>query len=291
MKREYDFRGAKRGAVLAAPRGKTPSRPFPNSASTRDGPSRFALRRLDAALWLVPGHRRIIAPIPMQARSANVQPNNRTVLSVCKRLENAYGRPRLGNPTDPLDDLVYVVLSNKTGPIISSKVYRRLRDRFPTWEKLSNAPLSRIRAILKPAGLSKVKSWQLKGALRLIKKQFGRCDLKLLKSLPAEQTEAFLVSLPGVSEKVAKCIMMYTLNAQVLPVDVHVHRVARRLGWTSWKRADQCHQELETLVPPKWRYVFHVGCILHGRRICRSHEPRCHDCFLKNSCRYYFSHS
>ncbi len=98
--------------------------------------------------------------------------------------------------------------------------------------------------------------------------------------MSVEETGELLVSLPGVSEKVAKCIMMYTLNHRVLPVDVHVHRVVSRLGWTKRKRADQCHQELESLVPPRWRYAFHVGCVLHGRAVCRAQKPLCGNCSI-----------
>jgi len=216
---------------------------------------------------------------------------NETVERVCRGLKRAYGAPRLGNPSDPLDDLIYIVLSNKTGPRIARKTYDNLRHHFRDWEQLLAAPISALRRELKPAGLSSVKSRQIRGALRSIKNQFGVCGLGALRGKPADETEAFLVGLPGISKKVAKCIMMYTLNAQVLPVDVHVHRIARRLGWTARKRADQCHEELESLVPAKWRYAFHVDCVLHGRRICRPNEPLCRSCCIRRSCEYFRKNS
>jgi len=217
---------------------------------------------------------------PAAARSVAVR-------TVCKALKRTYGVPRLGNPSDPLDDLIYIILSNKTGPGIASRTYERLRRRFDKWEQLLTAPILEVRRILRPAGLSSVKSKQLRGALRFIKRHFGSCDLRPLRSMSVEETGELLVSLPGVSEKVAKCIMMYTLNHRVLPVDVHVHRVASRLGWTKRKRADQCHQELESLVPPRWRYAFHVGCVLHGRAVCRAQKPLCGNCSISHYCEYF----
>ena len=92
------------------------------------------------------------------------------------------------------------------------------------------------------------------------------------------------MGLDGVSEKVAKCVMMYTLGFDVLPVDVHVHRVATRLEWTNRKRADQCHEELEALVKPRYRFAFHVDCICHGRAVCRPKNPRCNDCVIRRYC-------
>ena len=211
----------------------------------------------------------------------------RIVRNVCASLKRTYGRPRLGNPYDPLDDLVYIILSNKTGPQTAHRTYERLRARFPNWEQIVKVPSSQIRSILRPAGLSSVKSRQLRAALRSINHRLGRYDLRALRRKPEEEIEEFLTSLPGVSEKVAKCVMMYTLGGQVLPVDVHVHRIASRLGWTSRKRADQCHEELELLVPPRKRHAFHVDCVLHGRRICRPHEPLCRSCCIKGACEFY----
>jgi len=206
---------------------------------------------------------------------------------VCQLLKRCYGTPRLGNPKNPVDDLIYIVLSNKTSPEIAQTTFEQLRRAFKSWDKMLPAKLPAIKTILKPAGLSKVKSGQLRGALRKITRDFGSCDLVSLKELDPSDAHTYLVSLPGVSDKVAKCVMMYTLGAKVLPVDSHVHRVATRLGWAARKRADQCHDELEALVPPQWRYAFHVGCVLHGRAVCRPEKPACEECCIKLYCEYY----
>src|SRR5262249_43991044 len=97
----------------------------------------------------------------------------------------------------------------------------------------------------------------------------------------------YLAELPGVSDKVAKCVMMYTLGFDVLPVDVHVFRVASRLGWTSRCRADQCHDDLEALVQPKHRYAFHVDCICLGRAVCTPVHPDCPACPIRQYCVYF----
>jgi endonuclease-3 len=212
---------------------------------------------------------------------------DREVASVCATLTNAYGTPRFGNPADPLDDLIFIILSNKTGPATARRTYRNLRRRFPRWDKILSSPLSTLESILRPAGLSVVKSRQIRAALYRIKKEFGRCNLNALKRTSADDAEAFLVDLPGASTKVAKCVMMYTLRLQVLPVDTHVHRVSSRLGWTSRKRADQCHAELEALLAPALRPNFHVSCIAHGRKVCRPNAPLCLSCPLSDYCEFF----
>jgi endonuclease III len=212
---------------------------------------------------------------------------NRAVRNVCRLLTETYGSPRFGNPTDPLDDLIYIILSNKTTPRSARNSYKRLRGRFRKWDDVLNVPIFVLRSLLKPAGLSAVKSRHIRAMLRSIKKDFGTCDLKPLRRLTSAATQEYLVGLPGVSEKVAKCVMMYTLNHPVLPVDTHVHRISNRLGWAARKRADQCHPELEELVPPDLRRIFHVTCIAHGRSVCRPRNPLCPDCCIRFNCAFF----
>jgi len=209
------------------------------------------------------------------------------VRRVCKILIKTYGTPRFGNPSDPLDDLIYITLSNKTNPATARRTYERIRKRFRNWGEILTVPIAVLRSLLKPAGLSVVKSRHIRAALRAIERRFGRCDLAPLKRWHPEEAENFLVGLPGVSKKVAKCVMMYTLGMQVLPVDSHVHRVAVRLGWTNRKRADECHEELEALVSPTLRKNFHVCCIAHGRKLCRPKNPLCHECGIRPYCDFY----
>lgn len=218
-------------------------------------------------------------------KPANVR--SRQVKGVCEALRESYGTPRLGNPKQPLDDLVSIVVSNKTSPVTATAVYGRLKNRFKNWDQVLASPSRALRSILKPAGLSKVKSQHLRATFRKIKKDFDECNLEGLKGKSEKEIHEYLTSLPGVSDKVAKCVAMYTMGAKVLPVDAHVHRVATRLGWTARKRADQCHEELESLVPPNWRYVFHVGCVLHGRSICRPKQPQCQKCCVSRYCAYF----
>ena len=228
-------------------------------------------------------HERRTAPIWRLFPKARGQ----RVRRVCERLEECYGKPRFGNPRDPLDDLIYVILSNKTHPPSATAAFRRLKQLFPTWHDAVAARARRMRSALKPAGLSTIKTRQIRSALRQVRADFGGYTLAPLRRLSDSQVEDYLVSLRGVSQKVAKCVMMYTMDRAVLPVDVHVHRVASRLGWTMRKRADQCHEELELLIPPKRRFAFHVGCIAHGRACCRPRSPRCGTCCINRHCEYY----
>src|SRR5919112_2850832 len=200
------------------------------------------------------------------------------VCSVCSKLEKMYGRPRLGNPEDPLDDLVYVLLSNKSAPERARQAYEQLKSDFASWEGVAAAPESEIVAVLRPTGFANKRARQLQLALRRLKDDFGRHSLDDLKGRSEAEVFEYLTSLNGVFDKVARCVMMYTLGFEVLPVDAHVHRVTRRLGWTNQERPENSHEELEALVPPNLRYAFHVDCVAHGRALCRAAQPICEPC-------------
>lgn len=203
------------------------------------------------------------------------------------RLRATYGLPRHGNPRRPLNDLFYIILSNKTTPDSAQRAYRALRRAFPSWDQIEPHDLSRLKEVLGPAGLSNVRTAQIVGIAEQLREKFGSVTLAPLKRMSSSEAETFLSGLPGVSLKVAKCVMMYTLGFEVLPVDSHVHRISVRLGWTSRKRADQCHEELEAIVPPPSRYGFHVAALAHGRAVCRPTNPRCDSCIVRRFCAYY----
>lgn len=215
------------------------------------------------------------------------RPSYKMVSRVCEILKTTYGSPRLGNPQDPLDDLVYVILSNRTSPKVAVANYNRVKKRFPTWDHLLASEPEVLRRLIKPGGLSSVKARQIWGAISKITADFGSSVLNKLRSMSANEGERYLCSLPGVSKKVAKCILMYTLGVQVLPVDAHVYRLTKRLGWTAKNRADQCHEELEELIPPERRYNFHVDCIVHGRTVCHTKQPLCNACCIRSYCKYF----
>ena len=205
---------------------------------------------------------------------------------VCSRLREQYGTPRLGNPTDPVDDLVYIMLSNKTRPEMAAAVFGRLHETYGTWERLADDELASLEALLAPSGLSRVRARQMQSALKKLIADFGDCSMDRLRGGADEEVVGYLVTLPGVSEKVAKCVMMYTMDREVLPVDSHVYRIGCRLGWTTRKRADQSGAELEALVPSADRYAFHVDCVEHGRKFCRPKNPHCSACCVRQFCRY-----
>lgn len=207
----------------------------------------------------------------------------RSAHKVCRYLAETYPTTRLQNPRQPLDDLVFIILSNRTTPTLSQTAFARLKSAGP-WTRIREMSPAQIARLIKRAGLSTKKAKWIHAILGQLAAAFGRPTLHPLRSMKPAAQLTFLCRLPGVSVKVAKCVMMYTLDAKVLPVDVHVHRLATRLGWVTVRRADARAATLEPLIAPAARFRFHVNAIQHGRSVCTSSNPRCTECCLASIC-------
>lgn len=205
---------------------------------------------------------------------------------VCEKLEEEYGRPRHGNPEDPIDDLVYVLLSNRTPPERARRVYQQLKQSFPNWKDLLLADREEVADSIRPAGFANRRTRQLREAFEQILRDFGELNSPGLWNRSDGELLDYLTSLRGVSDKVARCVMMYALGRDVLPVDVHVHRVANRLGWTNRNRPSDSHEELEALIPESRYYSLHVCSVSHGRSRCTATNPDCETCPIKRYCAY-----
>ena len=97
---------------------------------------------------------------------------------------------------------------------------------------------------------------------------------------------AYLRSLPGVGPKSAFCVMMWSLNIDVLPVDVNVQRIAARIGVIpSGLKHYQAQQKLPRFVPDGRSRELHSVFMVHGREVCIPRKPKCGDCVVNDICR------
>jgi len=191
------------------------------------------------------------------------------------------------HPRDPVATLVLTILSQNTNDVNRDRAFERLRERFPTWEAVRDAPLADLVEAIRPAGLAPTKGPRIQGALRRITAERGELSLDFLADLPLEEARAWLLSLPGVGPKTAAIVLCFALGRPAFPVDTHVHRVCRRLGLIPQRTSrEKAHELLEALVPPEIYYPFHLNLIAHGRAVCRARAPRCDDCILRDECAY-----
>jgi endonuclease III len=191
-------------------------------------------------------------------------------------------------PLQPvIDELVATVLSQHTSDTNSDRAFAQLKTRFASWEQVADAPVDEVADAIRCGGIANQKARRIQQILAAIEEREGRLDLGRLQDLDDAAVERYLRDLPGVGPKTAACVLAFAMGRPSFPVDTHVHRIARRLGWVpSASTADQAHQILAPRVPPEIRYDLHVAMITHGRTVCRAARPSCGDCVLHDLCPY-----
>jgi endonuclease III len=200
-------------------------------------------------------------------------------------LSAEYGEREWRLKKDPVSVLVQTILSQNTSDTNSDRAFESLRNRFSSWKKVADASIDTLAESIKQGGLSQVKARYIKEALGKIILERGNTDLTFLKNLDPKDARDWLMKLPGVGQKTANCVLLFSIGMPVLPVDTHVFRVTKRLGLIdSDTKIEDVPEKLEGKIPSKLVYAFHVLVIEHGRRICIARFPRCRICVLGNIC-------
>jgi endonuclease III len=208
-----------------------------------------------------------------------------SIPAICRRLRRVYGPVKPWKPLPVLDELIATILSQNTSDTNSDAAWEELRRRFPDWDAVRRAPVARIAAAIRQAGLANRKAPRIKAILQEIHEQRGTLSLEFLAALPPQEAWKYLTSFHGVGPKTAACVLLFACRQPVLPVDTHVHRIARRLGLIGARTtAERAHVDLARQVPAGLVLEFHIQLIRHGRTTCAAAQPRCLDCVLLAGC-------
>jgi endonuclease-3 len=210
---------------------------------------------------------------------------------VRERLRAMYGIPVMAPHGDALGELVLTVLSQSTNDRNRDVAFLRLRDRFPAWEAVRDAPVDEVEEAIRPGGISKVKSVRIKRILEAIgETERGArlrhpLDLAWMRDAPVAESQAYLTALPGVGRKTAACVLLFAYGLRDVPVDTHVSRVGMRLHLLEpGAPFDRLHDQMLAITPPGAELELHVNLLRHGRRTCHAQRPACRVCALRRMC-------
>lgn len=208
-------------------------------------------------------------------------------LEVRNRLTEKFGNPVWRNPLPGIDELVSTILSQNTNDVNRDKGFNRLREKFPTWEEVRDAPESEVIDAVRIAGLANQKGPRIQKVLRQISDERGELDIEFLKELPIEEAHDWLTKFKGVGPKTAAIVLLFSLGMPAFPVDTHIYRVTGRLGLRPDNMSvEKAHPYLEKVFPPETYYAGHLNIIRLGREICKARKPMCAQCPLLDICDY-----
>lgn len=208
------------------------------------------------------------------------------------RLNAVYGIQTIYGRTDPMHELIGTILSHRTTHANEVIAYRTMRERFPTWEDVRDAPLAELIDAIKTANYPEVKAPYIQNVLAHLILETGAANVDFLADLSTEDAMQWLTKLPGIGLKTATLLLLFNFRKPVLPVDTHVHRVTQRVGLIGPKvSAEKAHSILLSYLPKDAAVLFnfHKHFYWHGQRVCTWYEPTCRECVLRDMCNYYQS--
>jgi endonuclease III len=215
------------------------------------------------------------------------------VRTIRDRLRRVYGVPLAEPHGHPIAELILTVLSQSTNDRNRDVAYLALRERWPTWEEVRDAPVDAIEEAIRPGGISRIKSARIKSILRAITETApdhgasakDPLTLDWLVDLSVPEAQRYLVGLPGVGRKTAACVLLFALGMRDVPVDTHVSRVGTRLGLFRPRAPfEELHDTMLAITPRGEELELHLNLLRHGRRTCYARRPDCAGCVLNDIC-------
>ncbi|QJA06913.1 endonuclease III [Thermosulfurimonas marina] len=198
-------------------------------------------------------------------------------LEILDRLKKAYPEARIALKFEnPLQLLIATILSAQCTDERVNQVTPELFKKYPDARAFAEADLEELAQDIRSTGFYKQKARYIKEACRILVEKYGG---EVPKSLEA------LLELPGVARKTANIVLANAYGiVEGIPVDTHVRRLARRLGFTQEKDPDKIERDLMRIIPREdWAVIPYV-LQAHGRTICTARKPKCDRCPVRDLC-------
>ena len=176
---------------------------------------------------------------------------------VIQTLQELY--PKIPIPldhSDPYTLLIAVLLSAQSTDIRVNQITPTLFARAKTPIEMIKLSVEEIRDIIRPVGLSPMKSKGIYGLSHILLEQYGG---------KVPQTYQELEALPAVGHKTAAVVMAQAFGIPTFPVDTHIHRLMYRWGFTNGKNVVQTERDAKRLFPRELWNDLHLQIIWYGR--------------------------
>ncbi len=176
---------------------------------------------------------------------------------VIKTLNELY--PEIPIPLDHKDPytlLIAVLMSAQSTDVRVNQITPLLFERADNPYDMVKLSVDEIRDIIKPVGLSPMKSKGIHGLSKiLIEKHNGEVP----------QSFEALEELPAVGHKTASVVMSQAFGVPAFPVDTHIHRLMFRWNLSNGKNVNQTEKDAKRLFPKELWNDLHLQIIWYGR--------------------------
>ncbi len=187
---------------------------------------------------------------------------------------------------NPVDIIVGTILSQNTNDKNSYAAFQNLKKNIRSWDEVLLMKPSQLEKLIKVAGLGKQKSKAIYDLLNHLKKENGKISLSYLKKKSDEEILSELTKHKGIGVKTASCVLLFSLNRNVCPVDTHVHRILNRVGIVNTSAPDKTFEAIKHIIPEDSAHSFHTNLLRLGREYCTPSNPKCYECPIEKLCNY-----
>ena len=185
--------------------------------------------------------------------------------------------PRKHERRDAFYVLISTVLSQRTKDANTERASSALFSEFPTAYELSKAKVDEVEKLIKSAGMYRQKA---KRVIQIAQEIVGRYGGRVPDALEN------LVKLKGVGRKTANIVLAVSFGIPAIAVDVHVHRIANRMGIVKTKKPEETEVALAEILPKEYWTQLNGAMVNFGQKICAPRNPMCSVCIFREVCSY-----
>ncbi|KAJ6849004.1 putative DNA glycosylase isoform X1 [Iris pallida] len=219
-------------------------------------------------------------PPPLEPYPDLPNPTPDQCLSVRDRLLSLHGFPedfaryRRGAGASPnklppesvLDGLVSTLLSQNTTDSNSKRAFLNLKSAFPTWQQVLDAEPKRLEDAIRCGGLAVTKAARIRSILKGVREKRGEICLEYLRGLSVAEVKTELSRFKGVGPKTVACVLMFQLQQEDFPVDTHVFRITKAIGWVPFKSdREKAYLHLNKRIPDELKFDLNCLLVTHGK--------------------------
>jgi len=217
------------------------------------------------------------------------------VYHVARVVQQFFDNPNFGNYADSFLESVFILLTWRSRIEDAHDIITELQGSFESpLDMLCPRALDVVKEIVGKVGFSVKRPEMVVELVRHFCEKFPDSSAEEMKDWVDEEVIDFLTSIKGIGFKSALCVLVYSLERDRFPVDVHIRRVLRRTGLLRGLFLEEGELEhrvfqttVESFVPPSVRRPLHTGLLALGQRYCLPSRSQCDECPIRNICQYY----
>jgi endonuclease III len=176
---------------------------------------------------------------------------------------------------EPFKILISCLLSLRAKDETTEKISEELFKIADTPEAILKMNTEKLERIIFSTGHYHKKAQVLKSVSKELLEGFGG-------KVPDSKEE--LLSIKGIGPKTANIVLSFAFGKEVLPIDIHCHRLPNRMGWLKTKNPEETEKVLEQILPRKYWKEFNGIFVLFGKTICTPVSPFCSCCPVSKYC-------